>query len=396
VSASRDQLKAQAVAAVDAEREQLIDLSVRIHRNPEIGFQEEKASQWLCEYLEQHGFQIERAYCGLDTAFKAVAGEGVPRVAFLAEYDALPGLGHACGHNIIAASSAGAAVAVAGLLSDVGGSVVVIGTPAEEIHGGKAIMAKRGAFDGLDAVMMFHPGSRNAVFTGALACASLSVEYFGRESHAATRPEAGINALDAVIVAYNAINSLRQQIPDTARIHGIITDGGEAPNVIPGHAAASFLVRAADEVYLEELKEKVISCFRAGAEATGARLEYRWAEVQYAPLRPNRPLAEACRDNLMRRGRETADSAPLGGLGSTDVGNVSLVAPTIHPSIAIAPRGVVIHTPDFARIAASEEGHRGLLDAAKVLAMTAVDVQTDNGLRDRVREYFLGQQAAPA
>lgn len=395
-SPDKEKLKERAIEAVEAQREQLIDLSLRIHQNPETGFQEEKASQWLCDYLEQHGFRLERVLCGLPTAFKAVAGEGAPHVAFLAEYDALPGLGHACGHNIIAASSAGAAVAVKELLSETGGSVLVIGTPAEEIHGGKAIMAQRGAFDGLDAVMLFHPGSRNAVFTGALACASVSVEYFGREAHAATRPEAGVNALDAVIIAYNAVSALRQQIRDTSRIHGVITDGGEAPNVIPGHSAASFLVRADDEAYLEELKEKVLSCFRAGAEATGARLEYRWAEVQYAPLRLNRPLAEACKENLTRLGRRVGDSMALRGLGSTDVGNVSLVAPTIHPSIAIAPRDVVIHTPDFARLAASEEGHRGLLDAAKALAMTAVDVQTDCELRDRIGEYFLQHSASPA
>lgn len=385
----KKKLKQRAIEAVEAQRDRLVDLSLRIHENPEVGFQEEKASQWLCEYLEEHGFQVERGYCGLETAFRAVAGEGEPCVALLAEYDALPGLGHACGHNIIAASSTGAAVAVAKLLPETGGSVVVIGTPAEEIHGGKAIMAERGAFDGLDAVMLFHPGSRNAVFTGALACATLYVEYFGREAHAATRPETGINALDAVIIAYNAINALRQHIRDTARIHGIITDGGRVPNVVPGHAAATFLIRAFDETYLEELKEKVLACFRAGAEATGARLEYRWAEVQYAPLRLNRPLAEACRENLLRLGRRVGDAPILRGLGSTDMGNVSLVAPAIHPSIAIAPRGVVIHTPDFARFAASEEGHRGLIDAAKALAMTAVDVQTDAALRERVREYFL-------
>lgn len=392
-SPDREELKQRAIEAVEAERDHLVELSLRIHGNPEVGFQEEKASQWLCDYLERHGFQVERAFCGLDTAFRAVAGEGEPRIAFLAEYDALPGLGHACGHNIIAASSTGAAVALARLLPEAGGSVVVIGTPAEEIHGGKAIMAERGAFDGLDAVMLFHPGSRNAVFTGALACATLYVEYFGKEAHAATRPETGVNALDAVIIAYNAISALRQHMRDTARIHGIITDGGRVPNVVPGHAAATFLVRAFDETYLEELKEKVIACFRAGAEATGARLEYHWADVQYAPLRLNRPLAEACKENLLRLGRKVGDAPILRGLGSTDMGNVSLVAPTIHPSIAIAPRGVVIHTPEFARLAASEEGHRGLIDAAKALAMTAIDVQTDAALRERIREYFLAPPA---
>ncbi len=245
----RDELKAQVIAAVEAQRNELVDLSLRIHENPEEGFQEEKACGWLCAYLEERGFAVERPYCQLATAFRASSGDERPRVGFLAEYDALPGLGHACGHNLIAASSVGAAVAVRGVLAATGGSVVAIGTPAEEIYGGKAIMAGRGAFDDLDAAMLFHPGSRNAVITSALACIELDVEYFGRESHASTRPEAGINALDALIISFTAINALRQQIKDSDRIHGIITDGGQAPNVIPAHSAASFLIRAKDEPY---------------------------------------------------------------------------------------------------------------------------------------------------
>jgi len=391
MNADRNELKAQVVARVEALREELIDLSLRIHDHPEIAFEEEKACQWLCGYLEEHGFDVEPGFCQMPTAFRASSGDGRPCVAFLAEYDALPGLGHACGHNVIAASSVGAAVAAKGALDATGGSLVVIGTPAEEVHGGKAIMAERGAFDELDAAMLSHPGSRNAVLTAALACASITVEYFGKEAHAATRPEAGVNALDALILAFNAIAALRQHIRDSARIHGVITDGGHAPNVIPAHSAASFLVRAEDEDYLEELKEKVLACFRSGAQATGARLEYRWGDVQYAPMRSNGPLAEAYRQNLAEMGRLVEDSPVPRPLGSTDVGNVSIVVPTIHPSIAIAPREVSIHTPDFARIAASQEGHRGLLDAAKALAMTAVDVLVDADLRQRMQDEFLKQ-----
>lgn len=388
MSPNRDELKAQVIAAVEAQREALIDLSLRIHENPEVGFQEEKACQWLCGYLEEHGFAVERPFCQLPTAFQASSGDAHPRVGLLAEYDALPGLGHACGHNLIAASSTGAAVAVSSVLAATGGSVAVIGTPAEEVYGGKAIMAERGAFDDVDAAMLFHPGSRNAVLTGALACASIDVEYFGKESHASTRPEAGINALDALILSFTAVNALRQHIKDSDRIHGIITDGGQVSNVIPAHSAASFLVRAEDDASLEELKERVLSCFKAGAEATGARLEYRWGDVQYAPLRPNRPLAEACSANLARLGRKVSDSSTSRGMGSTDVGNVSAIVPTIHPSIAVGPRGVVIHTPEFANMAASQEGHRGLLDAAKALAMTAVDMLVDANLRQRMQAEF--------
>jgi amidohydrolase len=388
MSPDRDGLKAQVIAAVEAQRNELIDLSLRIHENPEEGFQEEKACGWLCAYLQGHGFAVERPYCQLATAFRATSGDERPRVGFLAEYDALPGLGHACGHNLIAASSVGAAVAVRNVLAATGGSVAAIGTPAEEIYGGKAIMVERGAFTDLDAAMLFHPGSRNAVITGALACVELDVEYFGKESHASTRPEAGINALDALIISFTTINALRQQMKDSDRIHGIITDGGQAPNVIPAHSAASFLIRAKDEPSLETLKERALSCFQAGAQATGARLEYRWGDVQYAPLRLNIPLAEACGANLAQLGRRVEDGETQRGLGSTDMGNVSVVVPTIHPSIAVAPRGVAIHTPEFARSAASQEGQRGLLDAAKALAMTAVDVLVDERLRRRMQTEF--------
>jgi len=270
-----DDLKKRAVEEIDAHRDQLIELSLRIHANPETAFQEAKAAGWLSDYLEAEGFAVERGICRLDTAFRASYGDGRPRVAFLAEYDALAGIGHGCGHNIIAAASVGAAVAVKSIIPETGGTVAVIGTPAEEAAGGKVFMASRGAFDDLDVAMLVHPGNRDAAVTYALACLELSVQYFGRAAHAAARPEAGINALDALVIAYNSVSALRQHIRESARIHGIITDGGQAVNVVPERSAASFLLRAEDDDYLEELKEKVLACFRAGAEATGARLEYR-------------------------------------------------------------------------------------------------------------------------
>jgi amidohydrolase len=388
MTVDRERLKASAAAEVEAHRQELIDLSLRIHGNPETGLQEEKASAWLCEYLRKQGFKVERGICGLPTAFRAEAGQGEPRVAFLAEYDALPGVGHACGHNIIGVSAVAAGLAARSVLDSTGGSVFVIGTPAEEIVGGKVIMARQGAFDGLDAAMLTHPGSRNAVYSRALACASLEVEYFGKEAHAAARPETGINALDALILAYNAIGALRQHIRSSARIHGVISDGGQAANVVPDHSAASFMVRAEDDAYLEELKGKVIACFEAGARASGARLEYRWSENQLAAIRTNGPLAEAHKANLATLGRETRDR-PSRAIGSTDMGNVSAVVPAIHPTIAVAPPEVGIHSREFAACAASEDGHRGLLDAAKAMAMTAIDVLTDPDLRRRIQEEFL-------
>jgi amidohydrolase len=385
-----DGLKARALATVDACSDELIELSLRIHAHPEVAFRESQACNWLTTWLGTRGFKTSTGLAGLPTAFRAVAGRGRPVVAIVAEYDALPGIGHGCGHNIIATTAVGAGVAVGAVLDDLPGSVQVIGTPAEEVYGGKAIMIREGAFEGLDAAMMTHPGSRDSVFATALACAEVKVEYFGREAHASAQPERGINALEALIIAYNAVNSLRQHIRTTARIHGVITDGGDAPNVVPGHTAASFMVRAEDDDYLEELKARVENCFAAGARATGARLELTWNENQYAAMRTNAALAEAHRRNLAVIGRDVpADEVPR-PLGSTDMGNVSKVVPSIHPSIAIAPGDVNGHSPEFAEYAASNSGQKAVIDGAKALAMTAIDVLGDAGLREAMRLEFEG------
>jgi len=388
-----DDLKKRAVDEIEAHRDQLIELSLRIHANPETAFREAKAAGWLSDYLETEGFAVERGICQIDTAFRASYGSGRPRVAFLAEYDALAGIGHGCGHNIIAMASLGAAIATKAIVPAAGGTALLIGTPAEEAAGGKVLMANRGAFDDLDVAMLVHPGNRDVAVTYALACLELGVEYFGRAAHAAARPEAGINALDALVMAYNSVSALRQHIRDSARIHGIITDGGQAVNVVPEHTAAVFLIRAEDDDYLEELKEKVLACFRAGAEATGARLEYRWGEeARYRAMRSNRALADAFRRNMEALGRQVEECDSGRSLGSTDMGNVSALVPAIHPTVAIAPPDVPIHTPEFRDVSASEAGHRGLLDAAKAMAMTAVDVLLDADLRRRIEEGFRGGQ----
>lgn len=388
--ATAEELKARVQREIDAHRGELVELSHRIHANPELGFQEERAAGWLTEYLGGRGFAVTRGICDLPTAFRAAAGEGHPVMGLLAEYDALPGLGHGCGHNLIAASSAGAAVGLRAVLGELTGAVVLLGTPAEEVYGGKVVMAQRGAFADLDVAMLVHPGSRNTAVALALALVELDVEYHGRASHAAARPEAGVNALDALVVAYTAVSALRQQVRPSARIHGIITDGGQAPNIIPEHSAAVFLVRADDDAYLEELKEKVLACFRAGAEATGARLEFRWGERGYSTLRTNLPLAAAYRRNVEALGREIYEPAERVSLGSTDMGNVSALVPAIHPSIAVSPPAVPIHSREFAAYAGGPEGDRALIDAAKALAMTAVDYLTDAALRQEVKRAFRG------
>ena len=373
---------------MEARREELIELSLRIHQNPELGFQEVKASQWLTSYLKRNGFRVEKGICQLATAFSGEYGSGKPRIALIAEYDALPQLGHACGHNIIAASAIGAGVALKGAIDQLGGSVVVIGTPAEELHAGKGIMVQRGAFDDVDAAIMVHPSVLDIASTQALACITLEVEFIGKAAHAAALPELGVNALEAMIQAFNGINSLRQHIRDRARIHGIITQGGEAPNVVPAYAAGNFLVRAEDEAYLEELKEKVLNCFKAASLASGARLEYKWSEAYYAPLRVNMALAEVFTKNLEALGRKVAPAMNR-AFGSTDMGNVSAVVPSIHPTVAIAPIEVLPHSPEFSSAAASEMGHRGLIDGAKALAMTVVDLIAQPEAMTKIKDEFL-------
>jgi len=387
-SLTKTKLKAEVSKQVDNHRHELIELSLKIHTNPELGFKEEKASGWLTDYLARNGFQVEKGIGGLPTAFKAVYGSDKPVIALIAEYDALPQIGHACGHNIIAASAVGAAVSSKSIVDSCGGTVAVFGTPAEELFGGKVIMLKAGVFEGVDVAMIMHPGVRNAATTEALACIGLDVEFFGKAVHAAAYPERGTNALEAMILAYNAVNSLRQHIKDRARIHGVITHGGEVANVVPAYSAATFLVRAQDNIYLDELKQKVLKCFEGAALATGARLDYKWGEVVYAPMKNNLVLAQQFAQNLESLGRKVEPFESYFGFGSTDMGNVSQVVPAIHPSVAIASPEVLLHSVDFVQLATSEAGHTGLLDAAKALAMTVVDLLSEPQILARVKAEF--------
>jgi len=382
-----EELKLKIKDRVESQRQQLIQLSLNIHDNPELGFKEEKAVAWLTGYLEDSGFHVERGIAGLATAFRATYGQGSPTIALLAEYDALPKIGHACGHNIIGVSAVGAAVASKAIIDKLGGSVVVMGTPGEEVFGGKIDMVKAGTFKEIDVAMLVHPEVRNMPTEEALACSSLEVEFFGRPAHAAGQPHKGINALDAMILAFTSINSLRQHIRGDARIHGIITDGGEAPNIVPAHSAAVFLIRALDYDYLAELNDKVLNCFTGASIASGARLEYRWRDRTYAPMKSNMTLAGLFKQNLESLGRQVETCDPQFGMGSTDMGNVSQVVPSIHPTIAIAPREVLIHTPEFAAAAASQAGQQGLMDAAKAMTMTVVDI-LQPGTIDKIRQEF--------
>jgi len=386
-------LKIAVTSHIDAHRCQLAETAQNIHENPELGFNEVKAVTWLTRYLEDNGFSVERGICELPTAFRASYGRGKPVIALTAEYDALPGVGHACGHNISCSISVGAAVASKLTADQFSGRIVVIGTPAEELYGGKVIMTKKGAFKGLDAVMMVHAGTGNTATIHALACQNLEIEFFGKSAHAAARPEKGINALEAMLLSFVAIDSLRQHIKSSARIHGIITDGGQAPNIVPDHSAGKFIVRAEKDSYLDELKEKVLNCFKGAATATGARLEHEWDELRYAPMRNNLALARLFANNMRLLGRQAEMTDTSGTFGSTDMGNVSQVAPAIHATVAIAPRGTLLHSPEFAAAAASSEtAINGLCDAAKALALTVTDLLTSPETLADVKKEFEGEK----
>jgi len=382
-----DKLKEAVTGEIDSRREKLAALSRKLHDNPEIAFEEKQAAEWLTEYLEQNGFSVEKGISGLPTAFKGKYGGGKPVIAFLAEYDALPKLGHACGHNLIATASMAAAAASQKAVDELGGCIMVFGTPGEELYGGKAVMAERGAFTDIDMAMIAHPGGGNTVVMNTLACETLQIEFIGKAAHAAAEPETGISALEAMIQSFNAINSLRQHIRDRARINGIITDGGEAANIIPAHTAATFIVRAEYDAYLDELKKKVINCFSGASRATGAKLKYKWGE-HYAAMFNNLTMARLFKQNMQSLGRgiRLGDNTMM--TFSTDVGNVSQLVPTIQPLVAIAPHDIQIHTPQFAEAAASEDGLSGMLDAAKAMAMTVVDILADPETAEKIREEF--------
>ncbi len=386
-----DPQKQALIKEVERLKPELLEISRFLHANPELAFEEHKAAERLSRTMETHGFSVERSVAGLDTAFTAsrASAEG-PTIAFLAEYDALPGLGHACGHNLIAAGSVGAGLALKAALGEVGGRVLVVGCPAEEKGGGKIPLVDSGVFQGVDAAMLVHPSNRTEIVKRALGMRDVQVEFFGKASHAAATPHLGINALDAVILAFTNINALRQQIRPDARIHGIITHGGKAPNIIPDHAAALFYVRALDMAYLEELYQKVLGCFEAAAMATGTRHQVKRAGSDYHPHKINYALAELFRKNLEALGAQVDQGPEDQDLGSTDVGNVSQAVPTVQPMIAICGPSVACHMPEFAVASASRAGEEGMLLAATAMALTGLDLLRDRDALRRVKQEFAG------
>ena len=383
-------MKESLVEAVDTIAPELLAVSHDIHAHPELAFEEKRAAALLVRTARRHGLDVNTGSYGLSTAFEAGFGQGDLNVAVLAEYDALPGIGHACGHNLIAASALGAALALASVRDDLPGRVTLLGTPAEEKGGGKELMARNGAFDTVDAAMMMHPCGINLATMPSICVAEVEVVYHGMSAHASAAPHKGKNALDGLLLAYQAISNLRQHIRHSERIHGIVTDGGQAPNIVPDRAAGDFYVRARNAEDLEALKPRVQACFEAGAKASGCELETCWGAVDYLDLNTNWPLAGAFQANAETLGRDfvPADELDLSAAGSTDMGNVSHRVPSIHPMLAAAPRGVVIHNPEFARYAGSESGDKAALDGAKALAMTAYEYLSDPDLQAATKRAF--------
>lgn len=371
------QFKDEIVTAVDRLSSKLITTSRFLHLHPELAYEERESVQHLTSLLKAHGFEVIEGVGGLPTAFVASAGVDHPSatIAFLAEYDALPSLGHACGHNLIATSSIGAALALQPSLSALGGRVLVVGCPAEEKGGGKIALVKAGLFANVSAALLVHPSNRTEIFKYALAMRALRVEFFGKASHAAAAPHLGINALDAVVLSFTNLNALRQQLRQDARIHGIITDGGRAPNIIPDYAAARFCIRALDLGYLHDLQRRVVACFEAASQATGATVAIHEEGEEYHPMKFNRALGALFQANLEALGERVEQTPEDQELGSTDVGNVSQAVPTLQPTIALTDQlDVVCHSTAFAEAAGGPVGDRAMLTAAKALAMTAVDL----------------------
>ncbi len=366
----------------------LTELSLDLHAHPELALAEYHAADRLTGLLAQEGFTVERGVAGLPTAFVGSVGRGAPVIAFLCEYDALPGVGHGCGHNLIAAGGIGAALALHRALGeDFTGTIRCIGTPGEEGAGGKITELAAGVFDDVDAALMFHPGDKSLPWRHATACVHLDVTYHGVASHAAGSPTKGRSALAAVIQLFVSLDSLRQFIPESTRVHGIITDGGQAVNIVPERAGAALMARAFTQQGVQNLLERMRACIDAAAAATGTTVEVSLGEV-YAERKNNHTMATRVAGHFARVGESMQEPVMRGGTGSSDIGNVSLALPAIHPYLGIAERGTPGHSHAMATAAASPQAQEGMLHMAEALAATGADLLADKELRTAVREEF--------
>ncbi|MEC2159152.1 M20 family metallopeptidase [Virgibacillus halodenitrificans] len=368
---------------------ELCNMSDQLYKNPEIGDQEYNSMKLLTEYLEQHNFHIEKNIVDRKTAFKAEFNSGKPGpvIAYLAEYDALPEVGHGCGHNLIGTMSVGAGIILSKLLNEIGGRIVVLGTPAEETNGAKVPMSEKGIFDSIDVAMMVHPSDQSYESGDSLAMDAIQFAYKGKTSHAAASPEKGINALDSVIQLFNGINALREHLPEDVRIHGIISEGGQAANVVPDKAVAQFYVRSKERSCLDEVVAKVINIANGAALMTGATLDISNYELSYDNMKTNQTLSNAFTANLRNISEQPIQSAKMSS-GSIDMGNVSQVVPAIHPYISLNKPGLVGHTVEFADQTITADGHQTLAEGVLALAETGYDVMTDPSLFEEIQHEF--------
>ncbi|RNC72239.1 MAG: M20 family peptidase [Desulfuromonadales bacterium] len=382
-----EQIKREIVACVEERRDDFIAIAEALYRNPETGLNEVRSAALLTGFLEREGFRVDRGLAGLPTAFRAETGEGGPVIALIAEMDALPVMGHACGHNVIAAAAIGAATALRRLLPPAAARIVVLGTPAEELGIGKVEMINHGTFAGVEFALMVHPSSRRYVIKHYLGLARVCFTFFGKPAHAAAYPEDGINALDGVIQTFNGISALRQQLRQDVRVHGIITEGGVAPNIIPERAAASFYVRADDLEELERVKARVIACAEGAALATGCRLQVDADPRVLAPLKVNRAFSSLYSAQLAWLGLQESESRADKNKGSSDIGNVSQIVPTIHPHVPVGD-GINIHSEAFARATVSEQGRAAVVEGATALALTAAELVARPEIREEIVREF--------
>lgn len=376
------------IQGIEQVKDELIDLSLSIHQEPETAFSEVSSAKKIIACLREHGFQVEAGVGGLETAFRAEynGSEDGPTIAFLAEYDALPEIGHGCGHNLITAMSVGAAIGLSKLAYKIPGKIVVMGTPGEEGGGGKIIMIQNQCFEDIDYGLMIHPATENLICRGGLATRKVTVHFHGEAAHSST-PEEGINALQAVIQTFNGIDHLRPLMPLKANINGVILEGGRVPNVIPEYACCSFSVRADTVFDLHEIVSYVENAIAAAERLTGARAKIEKTRV-YTERYPNRMIAERLKANIAQFDEVMAYPDPKMKVGSSDIGNLSLELPVIHSYLRIAEPGVNAHSVDFTRASASEFAHEQMIKGAKALAMTGWDIFSDEGLRKKIREEF--------
>lgn len=381
-------VKKKIISELENIREELISLSKKIHENPELAFKEYKAVENITRLLDKHGFKIEKGIAGLDTAFRAEykgKGDG-PTIAYLAEYDALPEIGHGCGHNLIAAISTGAAIGLSKIADKINGTIVLLGTPGEERGGGKVTMVNQGVFDDIDYALMMHPSVSNMICRGGLATRGLEIEYFGKSSHSAA-PEFGINSLQAVIQTFNAIDNLRALFPLKSNVNGIITEGGTASNIIPDYAAATFSVRADTVKDLKVVVDYIENAVESIEKLTGARAKITRTKV-YAERYPNRLIAERLKENIAQFGEKMEYPHPNMKYGSSDIGNVGLKVPIIHSYFKIAELGVNGHSIEFTKAAASDKANEQLIKTAKALALTGFDIFDNKELQADIYEEF--------